>query len=228
MCNLYSITKGPQAIMDATNAMMNRTGNLEPIPGVYPDYSAPIVRKGAEGRELALARWGMPSPAFALQGRNSDSGVTNVRNTTSPHWKRWLGVDNRCLVPFTSFCEPDQASGSKKNTWFAFDETRPLAFFAGIFTNWTSVRKVKEGEVTCDLFAFLTTDANTEVASVHPKAMPVILTQPEQLELWLNAPWAEASTLQRSLPDFTLQIVLRGEKRDASSTVDPFLRLESK
>jgi hypothetical protein len=30
----------------------------------------------------------------------------------------------------------------------ALDETRPLAFFAGIWTRWTSVRKVKEGETT--------------------------------------------------------------------------------
>jgi hypothetical protein len=28
--------------------------------------------------------------------------------------------------------------------WFAFDETRPLAFFAGIWTRWTGVRKVND------------------------------------------------------------------------------------
>lgn len=33
---------------------------------------------------------------------------------------------------------------------FAFDETRPLACFAGIWTSWTSVRKVEEGETTHD------------------------------------------------------------------------------
>jgi hypothetical protein len=40
----------------------------------------------------------------------------------------------------------------------------PLAFFAGIWTRWTSVRKVKEGETTNDLYAFLTTEPNLEVA----------------------------------------------------------------
>jgi putative SOS response-associated peptidase YedK len=54
------------------------------LPGVFPDYSAPIVRTAADGvRELAIARWGMPSPLSALKGRNSDSGVTNVRNVAS-------------------------------------------------------------------------------------------------------------------------------------------------
>jgi hypothetical protein len=36
------------------------------MPGVFPDYKAPIVRTGAEGRELATARCGMPSSQHAL------------------------------------------------------------------------------------------------------------------------------------------------------------------
>jgi putative SOS response-associated peptidase YedK len=75
---------------------------MPPLPGIFPDYAAPIVRNSAEGRELVMARWGMPSPAFALQGKKSDPGVTNIRNTRSPHWRRWLGVESRCVVPFTS------------------------------------------------------------------------------------------------------------------------------
>src|SRR5688500_6902892 len=126
------------------------------MPGVFPDYAAPIVRNTADGRELAMARWGMPSPAFALKGRNSDPGVTNVRNTSSPHWRRWLGVESRCVVPFTSFSEPEQQpNGKKPPAWFALGPDRPLALFAGIWVpQWKSVRKVKEGEVTADLFAF--------------------------------------------------------------------------
>ena len=64
-----------------------------------------MVRNGAKDRELILARWGMPSPAFALKRCASDAGVTNVRNTASPQWRRWLGVKNRCVIPFTSFSE---------------------------------------------------------------------------------------------------------------------------
>jgi putative SOS response-associated peptidase YedK len=101
VCNLYSITKGQQAIRQFTGAMHDRTGNMPPLPGIYPDYAAPIVRNTADGRELMMARWGMPSPLFALQGKKSDPGVTNVRNVGSPHWRRWLGVENRCVVAFT-------------------------------------------------------------------------------------------------------------------------------
>ena len=69
MCNLYSITKGQQAIRDLAGAMRDLTGNLPMLPGVFPDYSAPIVRTAVDGvRELAMARWGMPSPTFAIAG----------------------------------------------------------------------------------------------------------------------------------------------------------------
>jgi hypothetical protein len=43
MCNLYSITKGQRAIIEFTRATRHTTGNLPPMPGVFPDYLAPIV-----------------------------------------------------------------------------------------------------------------------------------------------------------------------------------------
>ena len=104
---------------------------------------------------VAKVRVGLPSPKSAV--KNRDPGVTNVRRTDSPHWLRWLGSANRCLVPFTSFSEFNEGEGG--NVWFALDESRPLAFFAGIHVpQWTSVRKVKAGEETADLYAFLTTE----------------------------------------------------------------------
>jgi putative SOS response-associated peptidase YedK len=215
MCNLYAVTKGQQAIRELTRAMFDRTGNLPPLPAVFPDYAAPIVRNTVDGRELAMARWGMPSPVFALKGRNSDPGVTNVRNTGSPHWRRWLAPECRCVVPFTSFSENETLlNGSKPPIWFALSEDRPLACFAGIWTNWTSVRKVKEGETNNNLFAFLTAEPNALVGTYHPKAMPVILTSQEEIDVWMEAPVPVALELQRPLPDGALTIVARGAKQD--------------
>ena len=218
MCNLYSMTKNQQAIRALTRAMVDRTGNLPSLPGIFPDYAAPIVRNGADGRELVMARWGMPSPVFALKGRSSDPGVTNVRNTASPPWRRWLGVESRCVVPFTSFAENERLpDGSRPPIWFALGDDRPLACFAGIWTRWTSVRKVKEGETANDLFAFLTTEPNALVRAYHPKAMPVILTSEAVIDAWLTAPSPEALTLQQPLPDDALRIVARVAKHDKAS-----------
>src|ERR1700710_2490667 len=74
--------------------------------------------------------------------------------TQSKHWTRWLRPEHRCVVPFNSFSEFNKAEGG--DIWFALEETCPLACFAGTWTNWTSVRKVKEGETVNDLYAFIT------------------------------------------------------------------------
>jgi putative SOS response-associated peptidase YedK len=57
----------------------DRTGNLPPMPGVFPDYSAPIIRVVDGERELTMARWGMPSPQFALKWKATDPGVPSER-----------------------------------------------------------------------------------------------------------------------------------------------------
>ncbi len=221
MCNLYAVTTGQQAIRELTRALDDRTGNLPRLPGVFPDYPAPIVRNGQGGRELVMARWGMPSPAFALRNRRSDSGVTNIRNTGSAHWRRWLGVEHRCVVPFNSFSEHEHLpDGSKPTIWFALDESRPLACFAGLWCRWSSVRKVRDGETTDDLFGFLTTEPNALVGTYHPKAMPVILTTPDEIDRWMTAPAAQALSLQRPLPDDALRIVRRGGKSDGDDDDD--------
>src|ERR1700730_10652657 len=44
LCNLYAVTKGQQAIRQLAGAMRDRTGNLPPLYGIFPDYFAPIVR----------------------------------------------------------------------------------------------------------------------------------------------------------------------------------------
>ncbi|APX89056.1 DUF159 family protein [Brevirhabdus pacifica] len=237
MCNLYSQTKSQDAMrhvfdgmLEAGEELVDETGNLPAMSGIWPDYPAPIIRHGDGGAHggqsggqsgrwrLTMARWGMPTPENFLQGRKTDKGVTNIRNLASPHWRRWLGPEHRCLVPFTSFSEIDSRPGAPRNSpvWFALGEDRPLGFFAGLRTRWTSVRKLKEGEVTAELFAFLTCPPNAEVGPVHPKAMPVILTRPEEWRQWLTAPTAEALKLQRPLPDGRLRIVAEGVREDAA------------
>lgn len=243
MCNLYSMTSNVEAIRAFVRDMRVdeiAIGNFPPQTGIFPDYLAPIVRNFFDGRELTKIRWGMPSSSVAIyeaakkraqklqqkMGRDltpaefaelvrmePDSGTTNVRNTASAHWKRWLTPEFRCVVPFTSFSEFNREAGG--DIWFAFDDSRPLAFFAGIWApQWTSVRKIKEGMVTTDLFAFLTTEPNAELLPIHPKAMPAILRTPAEVETWMTAPWEIAKGLVKPLPDGVLRIVSIGQKED--------------
>jgi putative SOS response-associated peptidase YedK len=208
MCNLYNITTNQEALRAITRAMIDHVGNLEPSLDVYPDRLAPVIRETSEGREITRLTWGMPSPLSITQGK-PDTGVTNIRNTSSPHWRRWLGPESRCLVPWTSFSEWEDTKPKKTKRWFAIDESRPLAFFAGIWTNWHgergSMKNPRPGEH--QLYGFLTSEPNDVVRPIHPKAMPVILTTEEEIDLWLKAPWSEAKDLQRPLPDGSLIIL---------------------
>ncbi|MGR6430449.1 SOS response-associated peptidase [Rhizobium sp. PAMB 3174] len=235
MCNLYNISTTHEMMRQFAGAVDDLTNRLDPSEDIYPDRPAPIIRNNGDAHEIALVRWGLPSSSKALydaatkradklraKGKDvdfdellkmePDGGTTNVRNTKSRHWTRWLGVEHRCLVPFTRFAEPDPANkpegGRTPNAWFAIDESEPLAFFAGIWVpQWESVRKVKEGLITTDLFGFLTCEPNGIVGPIHPKAMPAILTTKEEITAWLSAPWEEAKELHRPLPDDRLTLL---------------------
>lgn len=251
MCNLYElqfdIFGWAQAHEDLVRrqlslangvALGEANSDLSYPQFMYPDYLAPTLRRGDDGRdEVHFARWGMPSPnktlleaakkrAAGLEKKGQayefdellrmepDRGITNLRNLESPHWRRWKAVENRCVVPITAFSEPDQVGGSLKPVWFSRSPERPLAYFAGVWTEWAGVRKKSTGWESCDLFGFLTTEANGVVAPFHSKAMPVFLTSAEEIDTWLTAPWDVAMELQKPLADDELQVIAAPAKRE--------------
>ena len=92
MCNLYSITTNQAAIIALFRVVNRYVGNLAPMPGVFPDYPAPVIRNTDTGRELSMMRWGMPPPP-----KFGGMPVTNIRNTSSPHWRE----ERRCLCNYS-------------------------------------------------------------------------------------------------------------------------------
>jgi hypothetical protein len=44
MCNLYSITTNQAAIIALFRAINRYVGNLPPTTGVFPDFTAPVMR----------------------------------------------------------------------------------------------------------------------------------------------------------------------------------------
>lgn len=76
--HLYGITKNQAAIIALFRAINRYVGNLPLMPGVFPDYPAPVMCNTDNVTELVTMRWGMP-PLPKIGG----PPVSNIRNTTS-------------------------------------------------------------------------------------------------------------------------------------------------
>jgi len=185
-------------------------GNLEPQPNIYADQDAPILTNQDGDLRLRRARWGLPPfSEFDAKGRRN-TPRNNIRKTD--FWRQrspelMLEPAHRCLVPFSAFAEP-----TRDSSWFRVPGEE-VAFFAGVCMDWSGERlKPQPGKKRRArehdnwlLYAFLTTEANSVVAPVHPDAMPVVLTDPDDCAAWLEG--GEASyALQRPLPDEQLEL----------------------
>ena len=80
MCNLYSITTNQAAIAALFRVINRYVGNLAPMPGVFPDYPAPVVRNTDGELEMTMMRWGMPPPPRPAV-RRSPTSATRHRRT---------------------------------------------------------------------------------------------------------------------------------------------------
>jgi putative SOS response-associated peptidase YedK len=179
---------------------------------VFPDKPGLVLRQQGDGHELEAMRWGFPKVE-----EKGATWVTNARHVMNksgpaPYWAEWTGPEYRCLVPATSFFEPDQrtvGTGAFREVEFARADGEPF-FFAGMWRPWTGLRGTKKDPLAGDhlLYTFLTTFPNALVKPVHSKAMPVILSWDDG-EVWLNEPMQEAIKLQKPAPDDALVIVER-------------------
>ena len=85
---------------------------MPPVTGDLPDYPArTVVRNQSTERELSMMRWGMPPPP-----KFGGLPLTNIRNSSSPHWGPSGGsLDRYCHRPTVADDAPTMGAlqGSK-------------------------------------------------------------------------------------------------------------------
>jgi hypothetical protein len=130
--------------------------------------------------ETAAARWSFSRAiAFDLHALVPLPGEVLRLGPDDPESLRWMWRNWGTTWTLRRVEKAESRAGTWSVRFFSADWS-PWPVFAGVWTRWTSVRKIKEG--TADLYGFLTTDSNAEVAALHPQAMPAILTTPEECE----------------------------------------------
>ena len=216
MCNLYAHTRKDDDLARFFRVSHNRRTRFEPVNAIFPRHVAPVVRYAQDGeREIVLMTWGF----MRLEKGRAPKPVTNVRNDqiqTNPFWRDSFR-QRRCLVPASSFCEPNGDVKPATWHWFALkgDDPRPLFAFPGIWRSYKGPMKKDGPNVDIETYSFLTTTPNPLVATINHERMPVLLTREDEFETWLRGSVYEAMTLAREYPAEQMQIVQEGlDKED--------------
>ena len=189
MCGRYTVTRPGdildevwEALEDTALAPAARSAAGDPAPrfNLAPTQAAPVVVRGGERAELALARWG-------LSRKGEARSHINARLETAPSLATFAEafVERRCLVPADGFYEWSRASGQPH--WFSVPGRAGLCF-AGLWQegSWEPA-PAPRGIAPSMLeraFCILTTRARPPVEAVHNR-MPVILA-PSTYGLWLG------------------------------------------
>jgi putative SOS response-associated peptidase YedK len=194
MCNLYSVRTSRGALARKFGLSDNRMAAFEPLPAIFPGHMAPIIKQSADGeRELVMRSWGF----VLLRDGYAPKRVTNTRDDkiTTKFWKESF-ERRRCLVPASSFCEPD---GNKPSQWHWFalkgDEPRPLFAFPGVYRQWKGPIKKGGANVDIEVFSFVTTLPNALTSTINHERSPVLLTSEDECATWLTGTPDEASSV---------------------------------
>ena len=155
--------------------------NLRPNYNIAPTHIVPVIRPGADGRELALMRWGFEEP----WAKSSIINATAEKVATSRVFKNSF-EERRCLVPADGFYEWKKDEDGKRRPFrICMNDESPFAF-AAIWRIWTADKDGRDYAAgdKVDTFTIITTTANELTKTIHNR-MPVILDR-ENHDDWLG------------------------------------------
>lgn len=166
MCGRYTLALSRSELMEAFQ-VPEPDFDWVPRYNLAPGQDCPVVARDRHGRRMGLMRWGLVPD---WMDDPPSGGFVNARSETA-HRKpsfREAFRRRRCLVPADGFYEWAREGEARVPRWFRPRAGGALAL-AGLWEGRT--------------FTILTTDANADVAPVHPR-MPVLLPE-ERRDAWL-------------------------------------------
>jgi putative SOS response-associated peptidase YedK len=153
MCGRFTLRSSPQAVAEAFT--LPEAPDLLPRFNIAPSQAVAVVRQQprAEGRELALLRWGL-IPAW-VDDPSIGNRLANARSETAatkPTFRKAFR-SSRCLVVADGFYEWQKVNGRKEPYFIGLQGDRSFGL-AGLWERWD---KGGEPVESCTI---LTTDAN--------------------------------------------------------------------
>jgi putative SOS response-associated peptidase YedK len=222
MCGRFVIMSSPGEVAEHFGVSQ---AELSPRFNVAPTQKVPVVRLGAEGRELVFLRWGLV-PSWTKEGSRGPL-LINARAETAAEKPAFRSAfkHRHCLIPANGFFEWRTEGGKKQPYYITLKEGGPVGF-AGLWEEW----RPADGGEPVQSCTILTTEANELVRPLHER-MPVILG-PESYEEWLDQGPKPKEALQSMLRPFPAEVMraypvdarVNNAKNDDPSCITPLYR----
>lgn len=185
MCGRFALTSTPrevEAIFDVAEVEdFPPRYNIAPTQPILMVAAGPRRPPGSNlpERRAALVRWGF-LPGWAKDPREMPL-LINARGETAAGKAAFRAAmrHRRTLVPASGFYEWRRAGGARPQPFWVRPRGGGLIAFAGLMETWS-----EPGGSEIDTGAILTTAANADLRSIHPR-MPVVI-RPEHFSRWLD------------------------------------------
>lgn len=221
MCGRYGLATDADVLIDffEIEQTLFDLSELHPRYNIAPSQEVPIVRSGGQGRELALARWGLV-PHWSTEAKPKYSTINARAETVAekPTYREAF-KRKRCLIPATGFYEW-RRDGDRKIPHHIQLPHGELFAFAGLWEHWD---KEGPGFNSCSI---IVTSANETMQAIHDR-MPVILN-PAQYNVWLNTEHYNRAQLEALLVPFSGKLqaypvspYVNSPKHDGPKCIEP-------
>jgi len=177
MCGRYTRRYTWREVREFLDLQFPERLDLRPSFNVAPTQTAPIVRTGGHGREMAMAAWGLvphwaDDPGIGARMINARAETVASKPAFRDAFKR-----RRCVVPISGFYEWQARDKGPKQPYYTTRADDRIMCLAGLWERWD------KGGAPLETYTIITTDANELLGPIHPR-MPVVLER-EDVDRWL-------------------------------------------